>query len=205
MIRLNLLWEQGLRLLAAAAVGIFWWRAYLHWQQNDRQIVLLLFIFTETLTILLLLINHAPEVRDWHPVSVISSLLATFYFLLLDPFGGDTLLPVWMCAFFILFGAFWQIFAKTSLGRSFGLLPAMRSIRTQGAYRYVRHPIYLGYLICDFGFFLAHFNIQNFCVYSGLYALQVIRIIREERLLSQFPVYQQYQFRVRWRLVPGVF
>ena len=201
----NSLWEWTLRLLAAAAVGIFWWKACQHWQHNDKQIVLLLFVFSETLTILMLLINHAPALRDWNPISVTSSLFATFYFLLLDPFGGEALLPAWICAFFILFGALWQIYAKISLGRSFGLLPAMRSVRTQGAYHYVRHPIYMGYLICDFGFFLAHFNIHNFCIYLGLYSLQVIRIIREERLLSQTLVYQQYQSVVRWRLVPGFF
>ena len=205
MARHNSLWEWALRLLAAAAVGIFWWKAYQNWQHNDRQIVLLLFVFTETLTILMLLINQVPTVRDWNPISVISSLFATFYFLLLDPFGGESLLPAQVCAIFILFGALWQIFAKISLGCSFGLLPALRSIRTQGAYHYVRHPIYMGYLICDFGFFLAHFNIQNFCVYLGLYSLQVIRIFREERLLSQSRAYQQYQSAVRWRLVPGVF
>ena len=96
----NSLWEWTLRLLAAAAVGIFWWKACQHWQHNDKQIVLLLFVFSETLTILMLLINHAPALRDWNPISVTSSLFATFYFLLLDPFGGEALLPAWICAFF---------------------------------------------------------------------------------------------------------
>jgi len=57
----NSLWEWTLRLLAAAALGIFWWNAYQHWQHNDRQIVPLLFVVSETLTILMLLISYAPR------------------------------------------------------------------------------------------------------------------------------------------------
>src|SRR5512141_432349 len=39
------------------------------------------------------------------------------------------------------------IAGKLTLGRSFGLMPANRGVVSSGVYRFVRHPIYLGYLL----------------------------------------------------------
>ena len=48
------------------------------------------------------------------------------------------------------------VLGKLSIGRSFGLAPANRGIVSTGLYRFVRHPIYLGYLITHLGFVLAN-------------------------------------------------
>src|SRR2546430_13476301 len=48
------------------------------------------------------------------------------------------------------------IIGKLSLGRSFGLTPANRGVVSTGIYQFVRHPIYLGYLITHIGFVLAN-------------------------------------------------
>jgi protein-S-isoprenylcysteine O-methyltransferase Ste14 len=47
------------------------------------------------------------------------------------------------------------------LGRSFGLLPAQRGLVVVGPYRFVRHPIYFGYLIGHIGFLLVNFSWRN--------------------------------------------
>ncbi len=87
-----------------------------------------------------------------------------------------------------------------------GLLPAQRGVVIGGPYRLVRHPIYLGYLIGHIGFLLTNFSSRNLVVLLLLYAAQVVRILREESVLSaSSPAYQNYQQKVRWRLVPGVF
>ncbi len=76
---------------------------------------------------------------------------------------------------------------------------------SDGAYRLVRHPIYLGYLATDIGFLLANFGLQNVLVFAGQFVLQGIRIARVEALLSEDPEYRAYRGKVHYRVLPGVF
>ena len=97
------------------------------------------------------------------------------------------------------------VVGKVSLGRSFGLTPANRGIVCTGLYRFVRHPIYLGYLITHIGFVIANPVNWNLAVLAAADIALMLRAIREERTLGLDPEYQQYLQRVHWRIVPGVF
>ena len=68
--------------------------------------------------------------------------------------------------------------AKVVLGHSFGLLPVQRGLVMAGPYRFVRHPIYFGYLIGHIGFLLVNFSWRNAAVLALLYVAQVVRIRR---------------------------
>jgi protein-S-isoprenylcysteine O-methyltransferase Ste14 len=93
-----------------------------------------------------------------------------------------------------------ELFAKASLRRSFGILPADRGVVSRGAYRFVRQPMYLDYFLLDIGFLLVNFGIQNIIVYGWHFPLQVGRIVREEKLPSADGHYRAYRNQVR---VPG--
>lgn len=108
-------------------------------------------------------------------------------------------------AFLIMFGMFTQLSAKLSLRRSFGLVAANRGVKTGGAYRYVRHPMYLGYMISHVGFLIMVPTLWNFAVYAVGWTCLVLRILFEERLLSEDAAYQEFKTRVRRRLIPGVY
>lgn len=108
-------------------------------------------------------------------------------------------------AFLIMFGMFTQLSAKLSLRRSFGLVAANRGVKTGGAYRYVRHPMYLGYMISHVGFLIMVPTLWNFTVYAVGWTCLVLRIVFEERLLSKDAAYQEFKTRVRRRLIPGVY
>lgn len=76
--------------------------------------------------------------------------------------------------------------------------------RVVGPYRWVRHPIYLGWLLLVFG--VPHMTATRltFAVISSAYL--VVAIPFEERsLVESFDAdYRRYQQAVPWRLVPGL-
>ncbi len=97
-----------------------------------------------------------------------------------------------------------QLVAVVSLGRSFGVVAADRGIKTGGAYRIVRHPIYAAYLLADLGFVVSHPAPGNIAAIALAAGAQVFRIWFEEHHLAGNPEYVAYCEVRRWRLVPGV-
>jgi protein-S-isoprenylcysteine O-methyltransferase Ste14 len=95
--------------------------------------------------------------------------------------------------------------AKIALGRSFGLVPANRGVVVRGPYGFVRHPIYLGYLISHVAFFLAQPTVWNSAVILVADGTLIARALMEERVLSRDTAYASYCRRVSWHLLPGVF
>ncbi len=103
------------------------------------------------------------------------------------------------------FGALVAGAAILSLGRSFGIVAANRGIRTRGAYRFVRHPLYSAYILTETGYLLENPSLRNWCLFGIVMAFQAVRIVEEERTLAGDPAYRDYCLRVRSRVVPYVF
>lgn len=194
-----------LRALAAASLSLFACGALVNWWADPQRVTLLLLVIAEGVTVALVLLAREARKRDWQPLSITFTLIATFYFLALKLSPGIQLVPEWLGSIMQCLGLAWQIYAKVSLGRSFGLLPADRGIVTIGAYRWIRHPIYFGYFVAHLGFLLANFGLHNLLVYTALYIMQSFRILREEAILLEQPVYRSYCATVRYRLIPFVF
>lgn len=92
-----------------------------------------------------------------------------------------------------------------SLGRSFGILIALREVRTAGIYAGIRHPMYASDLLLRLGYLVAHPSLKLcplFLLCCGLYSW---RALLEERFLSRDPSYAEYMRRVPYRFVPGIF
>lgn len=197
--------EVTARVAAATMLSLFAYAAITQWRAAPSRITLLLLVVSAFVTVGLSLFSRVPVKRDWRPLAFICSMGGTYYFLAVRLGPGSHLVPESVGAALQLLGIFWQLFAKASLRRSFGILPANRGVVSRGAYRFVRHPMYLGYFITDIGFLLVNFGLQNLLVYSCQFALQVVRIVREEQLLSADDGYRTYRTRVRYRVIPGVF
>lgn len=197
--------EVAARVCAAAMLSLFAYAALMQWRAAPTRITLLLLVVTESFAVGLSLFARVPVKRDWRPVAFLCSMGGTYYFLAVRLAPGVQLIPETVGAGLQLLGICWQMFAKVSLRRSFGILPANRGVVSRGAYRFVRHPMYLGYFVTNIGFLLVNFGWQNMLVYGCQFALQVVRILREERLLSADPEYRSYLRRVRYRVIPGVF
>jgi protein-S-isoprenylcysteine O-methyltransferase Ste14 len=91
-----------------------------------------------------------------------------------------------------------------TMGRRFGVRPALRGLVTTGPYRFVRHPMYLSYIIADIGYNLQEWNFVTLLLVLVGWMSLVYRIHAEERVLSQHAEWPAYVILVRYRLFPGI-
>ena len=91
-----------------------------------------------------------------------------------------------------------------TMGRLFGVRPALRGLVTSGPYRFVRHPMYLSYVIADIGYNLQEWNFVTLLLVLVGWMSLVYRIYAEERVLSQHAEWPTYVVLARYRLFPGI-
>lgn len=100
-----------------------------------------------------------------------------------------------------------MIWARLTLGlRSFHFSanPTEGGLITGGPYRYIRHPIYTAVLLLVWPGVIANWNIVNALLALLITLGSVIRMISEERLLSQhYPNYDDYARKTR-RVIPFI-
>jgi protein-S-isoprenylcysteine O-methyltransferase Ste14 len=92
-----------------------------------------------------------------------------------------------------------------ALNRSFGIVPANRGIMNGGPYQYVRHPIYASYILVQGGYVLNQFSSHNLIVFLAGTIFNVLRILQEERLLSEDEKYEEYASKTPWCMIPYLF
>jgi protein-S-isoprenylcysteine O-methyltransferase Ste14 len=165
----------------------------------------LLLLASEALVVALTLVRRPAEVvdRTWKARAL--TMFSTFCPPLLRPAAVAALGPESLTVMISAVGLMIVVLGKISLGRSFGLTPANRGVVCSGVYRFVRHPIYLGYLITHVGFVMAYPAGWNLGVLVAADVALMLRAICEERTLALDPSYRAYMDRVRWRIFPGVF
>ncbi len=123
---------------------------------------------------------------------------ATAWLCVVLPFG---LQAERICIPVAFTGLAFSLWGLISLGRHFGIAPADRGLVMNGAYRIVRHPIYLGELVSYLGLGLANMQLGNLLTICVILILLLLRIHWEERMLSGYTLYQKL---TPWRLIPLV-
>ena len=114
--------------------------------------------------------------------------------------------PAWPAGGLVLvtLGAFLSFASLLSLGRWFGVWPALRGLATRGPYRLVRHPMYLAYVLGDIGLNLQDWNFGTAVLVMAGWTSLFYRIRAEERILSQDAGWSTYVALARYRLFPGL-
>lgn len=133
-------------------------------------------------------------------VPIIGAVLP-FALLLTSPnrwISGNTLalysVFVWMTTATSL--TLWGIW---TLRRSFSITVEVRALVTNGPYRWVRHPIYLGEILTALGVLIWRFSMQNLLLFIIFVQIQFMRARWEEtKLTNTFPQYEEYRDQSKW-------
>jgi protein-S-isoprenylcysteine O-methyltransferase Ste14 len=182
--------------------------------------LVLLFLLTPTFTITdwiyvlqhlivlgIALTRRHPTVRDYSVASSIAVAMSYIYpyaqviYLRWSP--GETAWPT-AGLVMVTLAAGLSLGSLLTIRRLFGIRPALRGLTTSGPYRFVRHPMYLSYLIADIGYNLQEWNFVTLLLVLVGWASLVYRIYAEERVLSQHAEWPAYVTSVRYRLFPGL-
>jgi protein-S-isoprenylcysteine O-methyltransferase Ste14 len=149
----------------------------------------------------------APTARDYSIASSTAVIIAYAYpyaqVIYLRRSPGDVASPGIGLAL-VTFAAGLSLVTLLTLGRLFGVRPAVRGLATGGPYRFVRHPMYLSYILADIGYNLEEWNFVTLLLVLVGWAALIYRIYAEERVLSQHSGWQSYAASVRSRLFPGL-
>ncbi len=165
----------------------------------------LLLLASEALVVVLTMFRRSAGAVDRTWQARVLTAFSMFGPPLVKPASFSAMAPETLTALISGAGLLIVVIGKVSLGRSFGLTPANRGIVSSGLYRFVRHPIYLGYLITHVGFVIANAAPWNVAVLAAADVALLFRAVREEQTLGLDPEYRSYMQRVHWRVVPNVF
>jgi len=154
---------------------------------------------------ILFLLRYREQQRSRNVMAYLVAIMSTFYvyFFEFDIDEAGIIYP--LGPLLTLFGSIFCFIATCSLGRCYGVLPISRGVQVKGMYSFVRHPIYLSYMIMDTGIILSYPMIWNWCLFFIALTLFTIRIHYEEQVMKSFPEYEAYQTKVRFKLVPGLY
>jgi len=181
----------------------FMGRVVQEWLLTGR-ITGILLVANATLIIYLTLRRRQADRVDRDLLAWTAALGGTLGPLALNPSGHGPI-PDAYTSWLTLVGFGISTAGLVALGRSFGIVAAHRGVVQHGVYRVIRHPAYAGYFLTHIGFVLAYPTTWNFAVWLVSDSLQLVRILFEERMLSQNDEYRLYMARVRWRMLPGIF
>jgi protein-S-isoprenylcysteine O-methyltransferase Ste14 len=194
------------RIATAAVTAWFAYRIIKAYQAEPSRLILIIVLISELISLITIILSRKPTIRDANPAYALLTIIASFIVpLFVSVDRQAAFIPERIGEIVSLLGLTWTIYAKISLGRSFGLLAAKRVVKVRGAYRFVRHPIYIGYFVVDMAFLFANFNKINLIVFGSLYCMQVLRALREEQILSSDEAYRAYCKRTRYRFIYGLF
>jgi protein-S-isoprenylcysteine O-methyltransferase Ste14 len=177
----------------------------LFWLAASTNLDAALLVISESLGVFLILTRRSAAIISTRPLDWALSFIAVNAPLLVTPAAAATFLPSQIATALMFAGMVIQISAKAALWRSYGLVPANRGVKMGGPYRLVRHPMYAGYTLTHIGFLLGFPSLQNFLLYLTVFFIEVARLLREELILNNDPLYREYATRVRYRLLPGIF
>ncbi|MCP4138008.1 MAG: isoprenylcysteine carboxylmethyltransferase family protein [bacterium] len=182
------------------------WHAYNKYISGELNYVEIAFIIQNMILVMVILMRKEHRAVDPGLFNQVIALLAfcSGIALIGQPLTGS---PTAQTASMIVTFAANVAGALTllNLGRSFGILIAVREVKTSWLYSIVRHPMYGTDILLRIGFVLSHCTLYTISIFIFSTACYIYRAILEERFLAEQPEYREYMARVKYRFIPFLF
>jgi protein-S-isoprenylcysteine O-methyltransferase Ste14 len=195
------------RSIAAIACVPLVYLAYYRYEHWHHGFPLIVWAINVLILVVTMVIRRPPKRVTPNPWYWLLAFVATYWDLLVLSFlqRGRPLVSNWVTDSIAVVGLAIFIWARLSLGRNIGFVPAQRELVNSGAYAYMRHPVYTGGLLTTLAFLLRAFSPQN-ALLMGLRILWFIPIksLVEESFLRADPQYADYMRKVRARWIPFI-
>ncbi|MHC4308898.1 MAG: methyltransferase family protein [Planctomycetota bacterium] len=199
-------WHWLVSIAVASVWGYYAYKGLMNLSTTAYFVLNIAMLFRNTSLTLLFLLRRpsrltSQRLRDWFV-----AIAGTFVTYLYATRGTQSIFPSLVPTAYVVMvtAAFLSAIAVVSLGRSFGIVPANRGIKTKGLYAVVRHPIYSLYMLHDIGWNLNCFSGYNVCVFLLYCLLTYGRAKCEERLLRQDSAYREYALKTRYMFLLGI-
>jgi len=158
------------------------------------------------LLVITMLIRRPPVRVTTRPLYWLVAFVASYYGFLTVSVSvtGRPLAPTLLTDGLSMLSVLGDGYARVTLGRNIGFVPAQRRLVTSGPYRLVRHPIYSALFLAELCVVLENFSRVNLILSVIFVALFVIKTLMEERFLAEDPAFARYMNEVRHRWIPGI-
>ena len=193
------------RAIALIAIVPVVWLTYYRLENWHFGLPLLLSVAANLLLIATMIIRRPPVRVTPNPFFWVLAFVATYWPVMILTLvqQGRPVAAQWITDGLALIGFAITVWARLSLGRNIGFVPAQRKLVTTGAYGHMRHPIYTGVLFLYAAFALRAYSSRNVLLFAlGVFWFIPIKSLVEESLLRQDLEYAAYMERVPARWIP---
>lgn len=200
--RLNFFKEKAINLIGVIFYMFLAYNMLINFIEFHR-LSSLVYLIMEGIVIYFFLTRDVPKQTSMRFYDWFIALVGSYLPLLLRAVSGDHDVPLLLSL--QAMGTAVSIFGLLSLNSSFGLVVANRGIKNGGLYKYVRHPLYSGYIVTYTSYIFQNMSLWNGTILSFALIFLLLRVIAEEDFLAKDPAYVDYMKKTRWRLFPYIF
>jgi protein-S-isoprenylcysteine O-methyltransferase Ste14 len=193
------------RTIAAVACVPISYGVYYRYTHFHHGLPLIASMLNTSILIVTMLIRRPPKRVTPNPWYWLLAFVASYWlvFILFFLQKGKPLTANWITDALAVLGLVIMLWARLSLGRNIGLVPAQRELVNSGAYAFMRHPVYTGLLVTSISFVLRAYSPLNALLMGlGVFWFIPIKSLVEENFLRADPQYAAYMQRVRARWIP---
>lgn len=193
------------RTIAAVACVPITYGVYYRYTHFHHGLPLIASVLNTSVLIITMLIRRPPKRVTPNPWYWLLAFVASYWLVFIIFFlqKGRPLTANWITDSLAILGLVVMLWARLSLGRNIGLVPAQRELVHSGAYAFMRHPVYTGLLFTSLAFVLRAYSPLNALLMGlGVFWFIPVKSLVEEDFLRHDPQYAAYMLKVRARWIP---